>query len=86
MARPYQATFGEREMQQERVDFEFASQGLAVCETGGEYCPRRPEESVLCLANTPSTFITLTFWFGGGRLGSYDQGTVLHDCPAKRWI
>jgi hypothetical protein len=39
-----------------------------------------------CLVNTPSTFITLTFWFGGGRLGSYDQGTVLHDCPAKRWI
>jgi len=39
-----------------------------------------------CFADTPSTFITLTFWSRGGRLGSYDQGTVLHDCPAECWV
>jgi hypothetical protein len=44
------------------------------------------ENSIVCFANTPSTFITLTFWSRGGRLGSYDQGTVLHDCPAERWV
>jgi hypothetical protein len=59
MARPYQATFGEREMQQELGDGAFAGQGLAVCETAGEYRPRRPEESVLCsvVASQRETFL-----------------------------
>ena len=34
-------------MQQDRGDFAFLAQGLAVCETVGEYRPRQPEKSVL---------------------------------------
>jgi hypothetical protein len=30
--------------------------------------------------------MTWMFWSRGGRLDSHDQGTVLHDLPAERWI
>ena len=47
MIRSYLAAVCEMSMEPEQADLVFGGRGAAVCESAGEYRPRRPEESVL---------------------------------------
>jgi len=47
MTRSYPAAIYEINIKQERADLVFGGWDSAVCESAGEYRPRRPEESIL---------------------------------------
>jgi hypothetical protein len=47
MVRPYLADISDINIGPEQCDFVFGTRGAAVCESGCEYRPRRPEKSVL---------------------------------------